>query len=652
MVRRVRIPAGRGRSDTAVGEFISEELEDRASETYDADLGSVRFGAAARKLPGLIGQVARLCWQASRRDTAVTIVLDVVSGTLSAFGLLATNRVLSALFLDGPTPSRLMAALPSLLLVGSLAVLRVGLGVGASWTQARLKPLVEDTVERRLYDATTRVELAAFDDPWFHATLHRARDRGLSEAYRLVTTVTSVLTGLLGFASAAVVLGLLNPILLPLLLVAAIPDGLIALRIAKTRYQVSYELSASRRRKRILTDLMDDRRSAAEIRAFNMRGFLLESYDRLAGHARTVQLRLARRQTVMTVGGDVVGGIGLGLVYLALALLLYYGQMPLAVAGTAMLAVRSGQSALYSLLYAVNQCFESGLYFGDYLDFCAEAERRVPPPRPQVVPPDFEAITATDIEFTYPGSMVPALRSVSVQLRRGEVVALVGENGSGKTTLAKILAGLYTPDAGTVRWDDLRVADIDPDSLRERIAVIMQDYTRWPMSARDNITMGRTIDTDRLAEAAEAAGVDRVVDRLGKGYDTQLDRRFRNGAELSGGQWQRIAIARGIYRDAPLLICDEPTSALDPRAEHALFETVRTHSLGRTVLLITHRLASVRYADRIYVMEKGEVVEHGGHQELMAAGGLYAELYDLQASAYEQPGTTSPPADGEVAASR
>ncbi|MFJ4655322.1 ABC transporter ATP-binding protein [Nocardia sp. NPDC088792] len=640
----MRIPKSRSRSEAACAaeEFTADELEDRASESHDADLGSVRFGAVLRKLPGLIAQVARLCWQASRVDTAITVLLDMASGTLAAFGLLATNRVLNALFLDGPTPSRLVAALPALLLVGGLAVLRVGLLVGASWSQARLKPLVEDTVERRLFAATTRVELVALDDPWFHAMLNRARDRGLSEAYRLVTTVTAVLTAIIGFLSAATVLGLLNPILLPLLLVAAIPDALIALRIAKTRYQVGYQLSATRRRKRILTDLMADRSSAAEIRAFNMRDFLLDAYDRLAGQARAVQLRLARRETMMTVGGDVVGGLGLGLVYLALGLLLYLGAMPLAVAGTATFAIRSGQSSLYSLLYAVNQCFESGLYFGDYLDFCAEAQRRVPAAGRSAEPPDFHSITASDIGFTYPGSVVPALRSVSVRIHRGEVVALVGENGSGKTTLAKILAGLYHPDEGTVRWDDTPVEAVDPDRLRERIAVIMQDYTRWPMSARDNITMGRALDEGRLTEAAGAAGVDRVVDRLGNGYDTQLDRRFRHGAELSGGQWQRIAIARGFYRDAPLLICDEPTAALDPRAEHALFETVRTHSLGRTVLLITHRLASVRYADRIYVLEKGEVVEHGSHRDLMAAEGLYAELYALQASAYEQSGEAGP----------
>ena len=632
---RISVPWLRKKSANTSQAPSFQELIDRESESHDSTLGSTRFGAVAGRLPRLISQVARLCWQASPIDTVVTITFDITSGVLSAFGLLATNGVLSALFLDGPTPSRLVTALPALLTVGALTVLRVGLSVGVSWSQARLKPLVEHVVERRLFDAATQVELVAFDDPTFHAALHRARDRGLTEAYRLVTMVTDVLTGLIGFVSAASVLGLLHPILLPLLLVAAIPDGVIALRIAKTRYQTSYRLSASRRRKWILADLMADRRSAVEVRAFTMRNFLLDAYDRLAKHQRDVQLKLAHRQTLMVVFGDIVGGLGLSLVYLALGILLFYGSIPLAVAGTAMLAIRSGQSSLYNLLYAINQCFESGLYFGDYLDFCADAERRIPKPREISENIDFATITANDIEFTYPGSTTPALRSVSVQIKRGEVIALVGENGSGKTTLAKILAGLYEPNEGVVRWDNIAISELDPDQLREHIAVIMQDYTRWPLTARDNITMGRAVQEHRLAEAAQASGADRVINLLNSGYDTQLDRRFQNGADLSGGQWQRIAIARGFYRDAPFLICDEPTSALDPRAEHALFETVRAHATGRTVLLITHRLASVRYADRIYVLDKGQIIEHGSHQDLMATKGLYAELYELQASAYE-----------------
>jgi ATP-binding cassette subfamily B protein len=320
--------------------------------------------------------------------------------------------------------------------------------------------------------------------------------------------------------------------------------------------------------------------------------------------------------------------------------MLWTGAVPLAVAGTAVLAIRTGQNSLSNLVFAVNQCYEEGLYFGDFLAFCAAAEERIPVPRVAGAssPDGFEHIAVEDVVFTCPGAETTSLNGVSIEVRRGEVVALVGENGSGKTTLAKIMAGLYLPDSGDVRWDDVSLRDIAPDSFRSRIAVIAQEYTHWPMTARQNITTGRAAgegDGDGAVErAARDSGADEVVAELSHGYDTLLDRRFEGRAELSGGQWQRLAVARGFYRDAPLLICDEPSAALDARAEHALFERIRAHADGRTVLLITHRLASVRYADRIYVLDRGRVIEEGDHDRLMARNGLYAELYTLQASAY------------------
>jgi ATP-binding cassette subfamily B protein/ATP-binding cassette subfamily C protein len=240
------------------------------------------------------------------------------------------------------------------------------------------------------------------------------------------------------------------------------------------------------------------------------------------------------------------------------------------------------------------------------------------------------------VTFSYPGAETPALREVSIEINRGEVVALVGENGSGKTTLAKILAGLYRPSAGTVRWDAVSIADVEGEPLRERIAVIAQDHGNWPLSVRDNITMGRRLDDALLTTAVAASGADAVISELTQGYDTLLAREFKDGAELSGGQWQRIAAARGIYRTAPLLIMDEPTAALDARAEYALFSSLRLLAQDRTVLIITHRLASVRQADRIYVLSRGQVAETGTHADLMALGGQYADLYTLQASQYDR----------------
>ncbi|MFI7700447.1 ABC transporter ATP-binding protein [Nonomuraea sp. NPDC049480] len=601
---------------------------------HNDKMAEVGFLTIARRLPSLISQAMRMAWEASPRDTAATISLNLLGGVFTAFGLLATTGVLTALFSEGPTPDRVMAALPSLALVGVAAVIRTMLQAGAGWAEARLTPQIERASEERLYGLTSRVELVSYDDPEFHDALERAKGRGVATADMVVSAAVDVVTAVVGIAAAAGVLGILHPVLLPLLLLAVLPDAWAAVRSARMRYSTMYGLIPARRRKWIISELLADREPAAEVRSFTMRRFLLRMYDAVARAEQDVMLRLVKRQTITRLAGEALGGVGTALVYLALGVLLAVGAIPLAVAGTAVLAIRSGQGSLSSLMFATNRLYEQGLYFTDFLEFCADAERRLVAPRPAAAPEGFERIAAESVTFTYPGADEPALRDVSIEIKHGDVIAFVGENGSGKTTLAKILSGLYEPDAGAVLWDDTDLKQVNPEELRRRTAVIAQDHTRWPLTARYNITMGTDKGEPALHSAAAVAGADEVIADLPHGYRTLLDRRFKDGHELSGGQWQRIAVARGFHRDADLLICDEPTAALDARAEHALFERIRSHSDGRTVLLITHRLASVRYADRIYVLDHGKVVEQGDHETLMSVNGLYADLYTLQASAY------------------
>ena len=614
---------------------VTAELTDAYWQAYRERMATTGFLAIARRFPALVGQALRLGFEASRTDLITTVTLNLIAGVLTGFALFATTGVLEALFAEGPTPERVRAALPSLIFVAAATAARAGLSAAAGWAQSRLQPQVEQAVELRLYDLTTQVELSAFDDASFHDAMQRANARGLYAAPQVVTYVINCITGLAGIVSAAVVLALLSPVLLVLLLLAELPGAWAAIRSARIRYMTNFALADSGRRKWILTDLMADRRAAAELRSFTMRGFLMSRAARLAAYERAAQLRAARQQAVTQVLASAAGGVATAAVYVALGLLLAAGAIPLAVAGTAVLAIKSAQSSLSTLLYSVNQCYEEGLYFSDYVTFCAEAARRVPRPGGQPVPRPFRRIVADQVTFRYPGCAEPALREVSIEIAAGEVVALVGENGSGKTTLAKVVAGLYQPESGQLRWDGVPAAEIDGDQLRDQIAVIAQDHANWPLTAQHNITMGRPLEEARLSAAAAAAGADSVIGALSHGYRTLLAREFKDGAELSGGQWQRVAVARGFYRSAPLLIMDEPTAALDARAEYALFSSVRAHTRGRSVLIITHRLASVRQADRIYVLHDGRVTEQGGHAELMAAGGRYAELYSLQASQYD-----------------
>jgi ATP-binding cassette subfamily B protein len=309
--------------------------------------------------------------------------------------------------------------------------------------------------------------------------------------------------------------------------------------------------------------------------------------------------------------------------------------LPQALAGaTAMILLRP---SLSGLIFSAAQLYESSLFLEDYAAFL-----RLKPALPAhdsatPAPPGFDTLTVEAVTFTYPTGTQPALCGVSIEIRRGEVVALVGENGSGKTTLAKLLCGLYTPQVGHIRWDGEDIATMDRAKLRRSIAIIFQDFVQYMLLAGQNIAVGRHErfdDAEGIRQAAVQSGADPFLAALPNGYDTLLGPEWEGGKELSTGQWQRVALARAFFRDAPFIILDEPTAALDARSEHEIFESIRSLTRGRSVLLISHRFSTVRSADRIYVLKDGQIVEHGTHGDLMAAGGVYADLFTLQASPY------------------
>jgi ATP-binding cassette subfamily B protein len=301
-------------------------------------------------------------------------------------------------------------------------------------------------------------------------------------------------------------------------------------------------------------------------------------------------------------------------------------------------AVSQVQSSLSSILDGFSGMYENSLYLNNlysFLDY-TPAIRSDPNAR-KVQLPLTQGLEFRDVTFTYPGKSEPALRNVSFSIGPTESVALVGQNGAGKTTIVKLLTRLYDPDAGQILLDGVDIREYDLDSLHSAIGVIFQDYVTYFFSARDNIGVGRLAELDNIAmveASAQRSGANRVIERLPKGYDTTLGRWFDEGYQLSGGEWQKVALARAFMRDAAILVLDEPTASLDARAEYEIFARMKELSQGKMTLFISHRFSTVRLADRIFVLEGGTIKESGSHQELMLLDGTYAELFNLQAAAY------------------
>ncbi|GAA3769272.1 ABC transporter ATP-binding protein [Plantactinospora mayteni] len=627
-----------------VDESALPELEDPDWMHHAREIAQTSFWAVARRLPRLVREAIGVAWATSRRDTVASIGLNIAAGVMTTFGLLATTTVLTELFAAGPTPDRVRAALPALLVAAAAVMAKGGLTIAAGWAQARLVPQINYRVELRMFEATTAVELAAFDDAGFAEEMDRARDRGMREAASIVDNTVNLITGVVGVLATAAAVAVIQPILLPCLLLAAVPEAITAVRIARRQYLNLLARITRRRRMWMLATLMANRHTAAEVRAYQMREFLLGEYRRMMNAETEADLDLVRSQTTTRVFGASVAGLASFAVYAVLGGLLLGGWVALAAAATALLALQTAHSSLGIAVFATNSLYEDALYYQDYRDFLERARGRTRPGGGQPID-GFDVIELDRVSLRYPDTDNPAVDEVSLTVRRGQVIALVGENGSGKTTLAKLIAGLYQPTSGTIRWDGADTAELDPQLLGSHVAVMTQDWWKFPFTAGQNILIGRH---DRPAngpgpsmeDAARAAAAHDMVLELPYGYDTLLDREFKNGHDLSGGQWQRLVAARSLYRDARLLVCDEPSAALDARAEHAMFQHLRRHP-DRLIVLITHRLANVRHADQIYVMREGRLVQQGNHEDLMAQDGLYRELFDLQAAGYL---AESPPA--------
>jgi ATP-binding cassette subfamily B protein len=607
-----------------------------------------------RDLPQLLADSLRLVWSAGRNIFVLTSALQLVAAVGIAVQLFVGKEVLEAV-LGAGGELRLGELAPWLAaLVGVTVALDLARAVRDEQSRV-LGELVGRRAIDRVIDVSTRIDLLAFESPEFYDRLQRARAQG---QFRALQTVNGLL-GIVGSAVTAIgivaALVALQPLLLPFVLLGYVPLWIVATLNTRDLYEFTRGMTPGDRQRYYLQNILMGRNAAKEVRAFNLARFLRRRYDRLYDE-RIVELRrLARRRTGRSLLGSLTSSaVTVGTIAM-LSWLYVSDRMSLAAAGAAVFGLYQLANQLRTIHFSATSLYEATLFIRDYTSFLALEPEVESAEGKRPAPASFERLTVEDVSFTYPESDRPAVDGVSLEIGKGEIVALVGENGSGKTTLAKMLAGLYRPESGQIRWDDVDLAEVDPDELRRSVAVIFQDFERYLLPARENVGLGRQERIDDLAaviEAATRADAHEFLAELPEGYETMLGREFSGGYDLSIGQWQRVALARAFFRDAPFVILDEPTASLDARAESNLFARMHELLRGRSVVLISHRFSSVRSADRIYVMHEGRVVEEGSHEELMAAEGLYAELFTLQARAYvEQPRLalpeTSPPGEAE-----
>ena len=592
------------------------------------------------RLTRLVARSLSMVWQSARKPFAALIGLQILNAVALVFQVIAIQLALTAVLTisasagGGGVPWSLVQ--PVLLLAGATALTAVIASVQAGLGRYAGE-LVAAVMWQRVLHVATRVDLRKFESARFYDRLQRVQASALTRPYQITYGLVATIGAVVASIGLLVAIMLVQPALLPLLLIAGVPVLITSRRQSQLEFDFLARQTQSMRLRTYLTWVQTGRDEAKEVRAFGLaRNFGKRLNTLYAEYLRDLAQHLLQRSKLGAIG-SLGSAVLLGLTLVLLVWLISTGRLSIAEAAAALVAIRLLASQVQNGFTGVQAIFESGLFIDDLDGFLTLAPAAEGGSREIAPPAEFRRIRADAVSFSYPGRSQLALQAANIEINSGEVVALVGENGSGKTTLAKVIAGLYEPGSGAVRWDGIDVRGFRPELFRERVAIIFQDFVRYALSAEENIAIARPddeIDHAAIREAAKIADADAFLSALPAGYQTPLSRRFAGGHELSGGQWQKVAIARAFYRRAPLVIIDEPTASLDARAEYELFSSLHEVLRGRTALIISHRFSTVRTADRIYVLDHGRVVEHGSHDELMDLGGRYAELFHLQASAY------------------
>jgi ATP-binding cassette subfamily B protein len=519
-----------------------------------------------------------------------------------------------------------------------LAILSDILGRAASLTDSLLSDRFSNSISYRLIRHAATLDLVAFEDPAFHDKLERARKQTVSGRLAVLSSLLNIGQDMLSLGSLSAGLIIFNPWLLLFLAAAVIPAFLGESHFTALSYTVYYRYTPQRRELDYLRWLGASVDSAKEVKIFGLGDYLAERYrnvaEKLSAENKTVAIKRAALGSLL----NVLSTGGYYAAYLAILAKTLEGGITLGTLTFLAGAFSRSRAYIEKILSSVSDMSEQTLYLKDLFDFFEMRPLISSPPHPVPAPrPIKDGFRFEKVAFSYPGSPRIILNNIDLTIAKGEKIALIGANGAGKTTLVKLLARLYEPTLGRILLDGVDLRDYAVEDLRREIGVIFQDYMRYDLLVKENIGFGnldQLTDRSAIETAARKGQASDMIARLPETYDQIVGRRFEGGVNLSGGEWQKIALARAYMRDAQVLILDEPTATLDARAEYEVFLRFAELTQGRTSVLISHRFSTVRMADRILVLSGGEISEQGSHQELVGAGGLYAELFELQAAGY------------------
>ena len=587
-------------------------------------------------------QAFKLVWQASKRHTLINFslipLIAVLPAAQSWVGKMIVDRILQAIDINADVQAGLQLVLPFVLFEFALLLVSTLLSSFQSLSNNILRSLLTRHVNTLIIDKSISLDLQFYEDPVFYDNMQNARRRADSSALAIVTSISQVAQQLITLISLVVLLVGFSPWLAVVVILAAVPNFLSNSRFAEMAFRALTHRAPEARLLSYIENLLTSNETVKEIKLFGLGESLKQRYEDLFTQFLEEDTSIARRNTYASLAWGMLSNLA------------YYGSYIWVIVRTITQAItlgdmtmflsvfRQSQRAVQMLLENFSRLYENNLYLDNLLDFLKIEPALEIPENGKIAPaPILEGVRFENVSFKYPGSEKFVLKNVNLFIKPGESIALVGLNGAGKTTLIKLLTRLYDPTEGRITLDGTDLRDFDLQSLHQRFGVIFQDFVRYQFSVKENIGFGQVEELEnqeRIEVAADKGGATEVIAELSEGYETVLGRRWNRGHELSGGQWQKIALSWAFMRKAEVLILDEPTSALDAEAEYEIFLRFRELMQGRVAVLISHRFSTVRMADRIVVLSEGRIIELGSHEELMAHNQSYAHLFNLQAEGY------------------